>query len=436
MKRFFLVFMLLSLLSSLVCGCSTEGQPDQASSGGMAEAPDAPAANSLWGKQLRFEKVPIPGDAFRNEESRPIAMAPDGRQLLFAGAEQAPYLYNLETGEIRLISAAEGDTCAQLSTGRQQALSDYQAAHSGQEADLNAAVMALVSGDLRLAELYTAPWGNRLLLTAGSYRGVLDCDRAIFRIPPQENAFRWSCTGIVGDQMICCCDIGNPGKVMLCDIESGEISWLDYSFAFGPDETVSPVECAVGFPDGSVCAMVTLKREDGLISAAAILGPDGSQTCLPVGFGLRGSILVSPDSENVVVYPYMTLCGLFLLQRQSGNVSLLYNTTSSTGGSGIGSIPREDCEGEDEVYPLPEELGGLAGCTGLFPLASLGDGKTILMFSTNADGLLLYCPATGETERLPDPDEDRGFRFPTGNGYDLWFDRYVSEDSYYRLNGT
>lgn len=434
MKRY--IFRLACLLLALLLLSACGGKK------GSGPAPEQPK-DTLWGKQVQYETVPVPEDALRGDSVQAIAMAPDGKQLLCAGFLDCPYLYNLETGAVTKV--VPGDAYAEeylrerwqmmvLLGKSQEEIEAYRQEHPELETATGAELMKrlTVASNSRLTPTpYAAQTeGNYLVVWSSGvgFSGAVDCDTGKLYLAPVQT----TCVGVTDGKLIC----WQSSEVTLYDVKTGREQKQDFSFAM-PAASYAPIQGVSALPDGSLCAVIggEADYDKGQPLVLGVLGPDGKQETYDLGLGycFDSYTVVAPDENSVLVCSQTRPNPiLYLIRRDTGEVRLLWCTESGFSVT-LQSAPLKDCLNADGMPDLSDKLNGSPM---LFVAGKLCDGKTVLLFYSEANcPILLFRPESMEVrpliegENVPLPL----LRSLTGNGYDLWFDFQADRGHYYRL---
>lgn len=436
MKKIFFRLACLTLCLLLLTACG--GKQGTLPEGGKT-------ADTLWGKQVKYEIVDIPEDAIQNNSAKAIAMAPDGKHLLCRSFEDGPYLYDLETGRITKVTPGDAYTEEYLRERLQmisllgksaEEMEAYRAEHPELETASGAELLRLITVLGREGLLPTSfaamTEGNYLVVFGNSagITGAIDCDTGkLYQAP-----LRTTCVGVMGDQLIC---RQSPDSALtLRDIKTGREEEKDFSFAM-PDAGYAPIQGAAPLPGGGLCAVIggEADYDKGQPIVLGVLGPDGKQETYDLGLGycFDSYTVVAPDENSVLVCsearPYPSV---YLIRRDTGAVSLLWFDGKGSQPE-LHSTPLAECLNADGMPDLSDKLNGSPM---LFVAGKLCDGKTVLLFYSEANcPILLFRPETMEAAPLLQGSAYLSLlRTLTGNGYDRWFDFRADADHYYKLS--
>ena len=382
----------LCLLVGMLAACGAAGEygtiPPMLVLSSVGNTGDTTSSGSLWDKTLMVVPEEIPQEALGGEEALCCGVGANNRLLMLS--ETAVWLYDPETEErlpllpgnseteayLRLILTNMGEDAEQLPA--EELLNRLIAVRFAAEPILwkNPAYCEQRSGAwlyLGLAESIPCLVDTRsgLFYSERDHKYVDGSDSQIFRMP-------------VGFE--------SPD---LYDLESGTtLPFLLVNFGGGR----RPTAYSCGFlPDGGKYVVLfkngqlqlELLTADGK-SEQYELGsfwqryPGGPKMVWPVG---DTAVLVSGQQSNLPS-PHITV----LIDRLSGTVSLLWMENLR-----LESGPLSEFLDEKGNVRFPEEWNG---STAIFPISSLEDGKTALLYYGSSPSLALFRPESMELKTV------------------------------------
>ena len=413
MKR---VFSILLACLFILAGCS------QSSGGGGLPS----SGESLWGKKLSLEKVPVPQEAFDAGGAQwCCGIAPDGVSFLMAEGV-SPYLYNEETKtKTDLVPADDAAAEAvkeELKRNAAESITDTGALQKEYDR-----IDALQGKDLT-EELFSlrsdAPRGIRIpgfrFYTGENYLAgytpnmmqlLIDCDSGKYYVSG-KNQFVSAKDGRAL--------INSPGQnlpLRVMELSSGQVTDTDLSNASGFGNSAA-VKNAVFLDDGSICAVMWNMNTDltkGGACVLAIQDKDGNSDTWSLGnilFSREPDIIAPVGTDYIILAStqFARTQPVYMVDRKEGRVYILVTKDMK-----VNALPLTEHQDGDG---LPEDISSEG--EPFIPLEVMADGETLLIWGTGSGEMLLYHPSTRETRSLVDP-EYNGFPAPvyfSGNGYD------------------
>ena len=434
---------------------SDSGAGDQAGQD-TPEVITADSSRTWWDKQVSYEIIPLPEEAFDNGAEKCRGMASDGKTFLMTDGA-APSLYNIETGERVYLTPADSGTEEVLrmfmsgpgrpgrpGSGDPAGTPDPETL-SGRdlvEAYLFKQNMALIGPNCSPTVL-PSDEKAMLLYDSNGLFWLVDYDTGEFHVSKDEFTGEGYYASI-RNRKILIRPLYPLAAASVIDLDAGTRSVEDFTEAGGFESGAAAMSGAVYLPDGSICA-VLVDREINMVTnddGKSLMGP---QNCAVVIRDAAGNDQVydlpevlngrEPDTILSVGSNYIILSSRqggfitpsYLVNRATGEVSVLCTSEKEI----ITAIPAEDFSFDNGVPVWPE------GCEPVLFYETMADGCTILA-QDRIGNLILFRPETMEAQYPLGPDAPApllNIPYYCSNHYDIFFIPEIGGwTSYVQLN--
>ena len=387
-----LLALVLCLMVGTLAACGAAGGygtiPPVVVLSAVGNTENTPASDSLWDKNLMVVPEELPQEALGGEEALCCGVGADNRLLMLS--EKAVWLYDPETEERLPLLPGNSETDAFLRSILTNAGVDAEELPA--EELLNRLIAARTASKPGLqknpayCEQRNGAWlylglTESISCLVDTRSGLFYSERERLYVEGNDRQiFRLSIRGESPD---------------LYDLESGQtIPFLLWDFGSGR----RPSAYSCGFlPDGGKYVFID---KNGLFQLD-LLTADGKSEQYDLGsFWLRnrnGPKMVWPLGDTAVLVSGEPARGLLgqitvLIDRLSGTVSLLWIENQS-----LKSGPLSEFLDEKGNICFPE---GWNGSTAIFPISSMEDGKTALLYCGSSWSLALFRPESMELKTI------------------------------------